>query len=105
MAGLALYGDLEPPLHGTSRIRLLHRLESVKIIRAESDNSTDPEMYGPIVAQATGRVESEAVRPRVYSMAVTASGFSRADGRPTSWSAAIDALSFGSFVAPGRRKI
>ncbi len=93
MAGLALYGDLTPVLTGSHPVQLRHRLESVKILPPNGQNP--PDLYGAITAEATSRVEIEAPeRRRCFSMAVTATD-ERDRGQPTSWSAAIDALSAG----------
>ncbi|MBX6168224.1 MAG: S8 family peptidase [Thermobispora bispora] len=100
MAGLALYGDLEPVLSGTRPVRLAHRLESVKILRGHQDDQTKPQLYGKVMADATARAEIGQTRPRVYSMAVTSKDPKGTDGRPTSWSAAIDALAIGTDIAP-----
>lgn len=99
MAGLALYGDLEPLLSGTQPVRLVHRIESVKILRGHHDDRTAPELYGRVMAGATAQVEIGQTRPRVYSMAVTSGEPGGTDGRPSSWSAAIDALSIGTDIA------
>ncbi|WP_449062211.1 S8 family peptidase [Planomonospora algeriensis] len=100
MAGLALYGDLEPLLSGSHPVRLTHRIESVKILRGHHDDRTKPELYGKVMADATARAEIGQTRPRVYSMAVTSGDLKGTDGRPTSWSSAIDALAIGTDIAP-----
>ncbi len=93
MAGLALYGDLTPVLAGSHPIRLLHALESVKILPPRDQNRAD--LYGSITAEAVSRVEVESpMRRRCFSMAVAATD-ERDRGQPTSWSAAIDALAVG----------
>ena len=80
-----------------------HRVESVMILPPAGENP--PELYGAITATAASLAEIEApARQRIFSMAVTA----RPDGvdpdnpdeiasrgRPTSWSAAVDALAAG----------
>ena len=93
MGGLALYGDIATLLASRFPVALKHRLESVKILPPSDKNS--PDLYGAITATATSRVEIEnPERPRCFSMAVTSTDdFHR--GQPTSWSAAIDALSAG----------
>jgi hypothetical protein len=93
MAGLALYGDVAEALATAERVRLRHRLESVKILPPAND--TDPDLYGAVTADAVARVEVTApTRSRTFSMAVTAEP-DRVAGTPTSWSAAIDALAAG----------
>ncbi|GAA0376914.1 hypothetical protein Acor_31040 [Acrocarpospora corrugata] len=100
MAGLALLGDLDQHLVSSHPVRLEHRLESVKILRGQHDDQNDPRLYGKVIADATSRVEIEQIRPRVYSMAVTSGDVKGSDGRPTSWSSAIDALAIGTEIAP-----
>lgn len=109
MAGLALYGDLQAAVGGRHRIRLEHRLESVKVIPDNRDN--DPDVYGAVTARAVDQPEiSAADRARVFMMAITATaagsnsrhdveGRSNQDsGRPTAWSATLDALTFGRAI-------
>lgn len=93
MAGLALYGDLLVVLQSARKVRLRHRLESVKVLSPRND--TDPELYGSITAEAVSRAELQAPnRRRVFSMAITAV-HDPIPGTPTSWSAAVDALAAG----------
>lgn len=49
MAGVALYADLLDPLQTSEQVKLLHRLESVKILPTNGEN--DPELYGAITEQ------------------------------------------------------
>ncbi len=101
MAGLAIYGDLTGPLASRSSIRLLHRLESVKILPPVGHNRED--LYGAITAEAVARVEVQAPRrPRSFSMSIGA-GDGEEHGKPTSWSAALDALAAGRSFDPTTR--
>lgn len=100
MAGLALYGDVGTAVSATGRLPLRHRLEAVKILPPHGQNP--PELYGAITATAASRVEIQApTRKRVFSLAVTSDEASHEDappitvGQPSSWSAALDALSAG----------
>lgn len=106
MAGLALYGDLYDAVRDSQTIQLNHRLESVKILPDRDDNERD--LYGAITARSVDRPEIQAARrARVFMLAVTAPRPRTSStvstkpaehleaGRPTSWSASIDALSFG----------
>lgn len=98
MAGLAAYGDLTGPLDSSDPVRLRHRIESVKILPPTGANR--PDLYGAITAQAVAR--PEIVKPhrlRAFSLAVTATD-ERDRGKPTSWSAAIDALAAGRAFDP-----
>jgi hypothetical protein len=98
MAGLALLGDLTTPLAMTSRLRLRHGLESVKILPPKGNNP--PELYGAITAEAAARVEIQGPeRRRAFSLSIGATD-DRDRGRPSSWSAAIDALSAGRSFDP-----
>ena len=105
MAGLALYRDLQEALASSDQIQLDHRLESVKILPDRDANN--PDLYGAITAAAVDQAETQTPdRRRTFMMAVTApadeepaSEDSRIQiGKPTSWSAAIDALAFGRAV-------
>ncbi len=108
MAGLALYGDLHGAVLSAHAIRLRHRLESVKFLPDAKDNNRD--LYGAITARSVDRPEIEAPdRLRVFMLAVTAPRPVRTQtdtepaerhetGRPTSWSATIDALTYGRAI-------
>ena len=106
MAGLALYGDLHEAVTTARTVQLDHRLESVKILPDSGQNERD--LFGAITARAVDRPEIEARnRHRVFMLAVTApnaeadaprAGDDAARGRPTSWSAAVDALAFGRAI-------
>ena len=93
MAGLAIYSDLTLPLTSAGPIELTHRLESVKIT-PNPGHHTDKLLYGAITQESINRVEINPNRQRIYAMAVTTTD-DRDRGRPSSWSAAIDALSSG----------
>ena len=97
MAGTALYGDLMPLLETNEPVSLTHCLESVKILPDDGEN--EPKLYGAITRESIARAEIAAPdRRRVVCLAVTSDiGTSR--GRPSSWSAAIDQLSFGDETA------
>jgi Subtilase family len=106
MAGLALYGDLGGAFAAPGPIRLRHRLESVKLLPPPPGENA-PELYGAVTAAGTSRVEIQAPdRRRVYSIAVTARWRTKPDGaapgpvfgRPSSWSATLDALAAGRSV-------
>ncbi len=93
MAGLALYGDLAQILQTQGPVALRTCLESVKILPPVGQNQR--ELYGALTDEAVGRVEIQAPhRRRAVCLAVSADAY-RERGQPTSWSAAIDALSSG----------
>src|SRR6185312_2031746 len=54
----------------------------------------EPELYGAVTQESAARVEVTADRTRVFCMSVT-SADGRDRGRPSSWSAAVDALAAG----------
>lgn len=91
MAGLALFGDLEPLLLSGVQVQLRHRLESVKLL--PDSGGHDESAYGLATAQAVAMPEIAAPRARVFCMPVTA----KPDrvGEPTLWSASVDALAAG----------
>lgn len=93
MGGLSLFGDLTDVLQGAGPVQVSHRLESVKIMNPNDPNPL--ELYGAVTREATYRAEVNGDRNRVFCMAVTAPD-GRDRGRPSSWSAAIDALASGS---------
>ncbi|GAA2684923.1 MULTISPECIES: S8 family peptidase [Actinosynnema] len=97
MAGLALYGDLGAAIETGSPIELEHRLESLKLLPPRGAN--DPELYGSITAGGISAVEVGAPGlSRAYAMAITTESARIDDslrGRPTSWSASLDALIVG----------
>lgn len=94
MAGLALYGqDLNELLLSGEPIRLLHRLEAVKVLPDVGAN--DPPDYGPITVGSVAKVEVESPeRNRVICMAVTADD--KEEWLPTLWSSAIDQMCSGA---------
>jgi len=94
MSGLAAYGDLTGFLGSDLPIKINHKLESVKILPNFGVN--EPELYGAITRSSIGRVEIEnPERNRVFCMAVTTNDY-RDRGKPSSWSATIDAISSGA---------
>jgi Subtilase family len=99
MAGLALFRDLDRDLMAKGVVALRHRIESVKVLRNSHDTTNAPEMYPTITAIAIAAVEADHVRRRAFSMAVTVDGSDGSDGHPTSYSAAFDALAFGTDIA------
>jgi hypothetical protein len=93
MAGLSAFGDLTEALVNPLPIQLTHRLESVKITPTP-DFHNDKSLFGAITRDSIARVEIEVNRQRVFCMAVSTTD-DRDRGRPSSWSAAIDAITSG----------
>jgi hypothetical protein len=94
MAGLSLYGDLVEILSSDETVQLRHRLESVKVIPPSGQN--EPEVYGEVTKQGISRTEIQSPdTKRVICLAVTTED-GRDQGRPSSWSGAIDSLAYGS---------
>jgi len=92
LAGVSAYGDLTEALSTADPIRLSHRLESVKLVPGEGQNHGDARHHGHLFIESVARPEIAAPRRmRVFTSAVTASDY-RDRGRPSSWSAAVDAL-------------
>jgi len=94
VAGLAAYGNLESVLSTTDQISANH-LCSVKILPRPEQVATPKELWGDVTSQAISRAEIQNPEHRlIYCVSITA----REDidkGRPSSWSGAIDNLSFG----------
>ena len=95
MAGLAIYGNLQDALEGSEHIEIKHKIESVKILPKTGENPRA--LYGAITqdAVALAEIDNPSVK-RVICMAVSAPDTSNQDGRPTSWSAALDEIASGS---------
>jgi len=95
MAGVAGYGELGRALTTRNEVTLSHKLCSVKILPPPSQDDTPKELWGDITQQGIARAEIQNQNSNlVYCMAVT----SKEDiekGRPSSWSEAIDNVTFG----------
>jgi hypothetical protein len=97
MAGIILHGDLTAAMGDQSERRLIHRLESVKILPPEGFDPNEPQSYGVLTQAAIALPEIEAPdRPRVYCMAVTNDNVSGATA--STWSAAIDQAAVGRMI-------
>jgi len=93
MSGIAAYGDLSEILATRNPVKLSYRLESVKILPPTGSNP--PDLYGDITIQGLSRAEIQAPqRTHISCMAVTSED-GRDQGKPSSWSAAIDMLTSG----------
>jgi hypothetical protein len=101
MAGLAVWGDLTDALDGSARVRVTHRLESVKILRHPGDN--EDKHHGTLTANAVALAEIDhPYRNRVFAMALSTTD-GRDRGKPSAWSSALDSLAadaLGENAAP-----
>lgn len=94
MAGICAYGDLKSALESSNSVELLSHLESVKILPNVGEN--DPDLFGFFTSQGISLAEIQNPQAnRIICLAVT-SPFQVDQGRPSSWSAAIDALASGA---------
>lgn len=93
MGGVVAYGDLSEALASQNPINVIYKLESVKILPPTGSNP--PDLYGDITIQGLSRAEIQAPqRIHISCMAVTSED-GRDQGKPSSWSAAIDLLTSG----------
>ena len=97
-AGLSLFGDLTSKLTDSEHVRILHGLESFKIIDPGSVNP--PELYGYIYEYACSYPFVELpYNRRVFCLTITNNDI-RHSGRPSSHSSSIDKIAFGSHLDP-----
>ena len=93
MAGLALYGDLNPNLHQANPITVSNRLESIKLL---PDAGINPHhLLGAVTRNAVNAVEQINPRRRTFTMTTTTGEDTPHDGAPTSWSSELDQLVAG----------
>jgi Subtilase family len=102
IAGVALYGSaLDELISGHQPIELAHNMESVKILPDSGEN--EPDSYGAITQDAVAMAEiASPQRKRAVCLTVTAVDCD--GGAPSSWSAAIDQLTFGGQIF-GEKKL
>jgi hypothetical protein len=99
MAGIALFGGLDPHLAGHDQVQLRHRLESVRILPNKHEPDHEVLAYGDVTAQAVSVPEVTSTRRRVFCMPVTTKTDAPGNpGEPTLWSATVDALAVGTGV-------
>ncbi|WP_115411603.1 S8 family peptidase [Nocardia farcinica] len=94
MAGLALFGNLDPHLVTNGFVELRHRLESVRMTPEYGESDIDPLDYGSATVEAVTLPEITNPRRRVYCLTLSATPDN--PGEPTLWSAAVDALAAGT---------
>lgn len=97
MAGLALYGNLEPLLISSDKVDLNHRLESVRIYPSFGENNLDPLDFGTATATAVAISETGNIE-RARAFCLTLSTEPDQPGEPTLWSAVVDALALGTEI-------
>lgn len=96
MAGITGYGKLDDALLSSNSIVLSHKLCSVKTFPPPHREGTPKELWGDITAQGIARAEIK--NPNkflIFCMAVTSTD-DVDKGRPSSWSGAIDNITFGN---------
>ncbi|WP_461186400.1 S8 family peptidase [Trueperella pyogenes] len=97
MAGLALFGNIDPLLTGLDPVVLRHRLESVRMWPRGNEQATDPLDFGTATVEAVARPEVK--HPdRNRSFCLTLSHEPDVSGEPTLWSASVDALAVGTDI-------
>ena len=97
MAGLALFGNIEPLLTGRTHVTLRHRLESVRIQPGPGDQRIDPLDYGTATVEAVSHPEvARSDHHRTFCL--TLSTDPDKPGEPTLWSASVDALAAGTDI-------
>ncbi|ACI93531.1 Y4BN [Afipia carboxidovorans OM5] len=95
LAGLVLYGDLEPLMNDAQPVTLTHAAESMKLLPPNGFPPTKPPSYGVVTQGAVALVEI--ARPdvrRSFCIAATATDFP--PDRPSTWSGALDQVAAGS---------
>jgi hypothetical protein len=93
MSGLALYGDLTRVIESKDSVRIFHGIESFKIIHPADPN--DPKLYGAITEYACSTpIVDNPKNLRIFCLSIT-DGQLAFKGRPSTWSASIDRITFG----------
>lgn len=102
MAGIAIYDDLTPILVSPNAVEIFHGVESVKMI--DNSQPNDPENYGAITEECVAR--SFIIDPdsyKIFCMAISTEDF-RDLGQPSSWSSAIDKITFGELEEESQKQ-
>lgn len=95
IAGLVLYGDLEPHMNGVLPVQLTHDAESMKLLPPSGFPATKPPSYGVVTQGCVALVEAERPGvPRSFCLATSAIDFP--PSRPSSWSGALDQIAAGA---------
>jgi hypothetical protein len=95
MAGIIGYGNLEEALADKNAILVTHKLCSIKILPPSNQEETPKELWGAVTSQGISRAEIQnPEKTLLFCMAVTSIDDVER-GRPSSWSGAVDNLTFG----------
>lgn len=98
LAGLVLYGDLEPLMNDMQAVVLMHAAESMKILPPKGFPPTKPPSYGVVTQGAVSLVEIE--RPNLLrSFCIANSAVDFPPSRPSTWSGALDQIASGAMPA------
>lgn len=93
MAGICLYDCLSACLSSRDVYTISHMIENGKIL---SNSENEKHLYGCIVSNViSNMIIQNPNYSRIYCMAVTEENLDNS-GKPTSWSAAMDNITFGS---------
>lgn len=104
IAGLALYGDLEPLMNTTGAVVLSHGVESMKLLPPHGFPATKPPSYGVVTQGAVALMEAEQPgAKRSFCLANSTTDFSPA--RPSSWSGALDQIAAGSMPGDAAERV
>lgn len=95
LAGLALYGDLEPLVNSMQPVQLTHAVESMKLLPPYGFPVTKPPSYGVVTQGAVSLVEANLPDAR-RSFCLASSTTEFPANRPSTWSGAIDQIASGS---------
>lgn len=95
LAGLVLYGDLEPLMNGVQPFQLTHGVESMKLLPPQGFPPTKPPSYGVVTQGAVSTVEIEQSDVlRSFCLAISTTDFP--PSRPSTWSGALDQIASGA---------
>ena len=92
MCGVVAYGDLSEKLLSNQNITISHQLCSVKII--PNSEASPKELWGELTEASIYRTEIVLPNNKIYCMAITAESCEK--GKPSSWSGAVDKLSYNT---------
>ncbi len=104
LAGLVLYGDLEPLMNDARSVVLTHGAESMKLLPPHGFPPTKPPSYGVVTQGAISLVEIE--RPEVLrSFCIATSTTDFPPSRPSTWSGALDQITAGAMPGEADEKV